>query len=98
MFEEACRLLIADLALKLLLGWEGLLECSAEAVDFLKTVLNCLVSVGCSWELAKQRSAGLACLDPSPVVSRSTKSGLLYEELDGCWNAVLMFFSSRSAH
>lgn len=98
MFEEAYRLLIADLALKLLLGWEGLLECSAEAVDFLKTVLNCLVSVGCSWELAKQRSAGLACLDPSPVVSRRTKSGLLYEELDGCCNAVLMFFSSRSAH
>lgn len=31
LFEEACRLLIADLALKLLLGWEGLLECSSEA-------------------------------------------------------------------
>lgn len=75
LFEEACRLLIADLALKLLLGWEGLLECSAEAMDFLKTVLNCLVSIGCSWELAKQRSARLAGLDPSPVVSRSTKSG-----------------------
>lgn len=91
LFEEACRLLIADLALKLLLGWEGLLECSTEAVDFLKTVLNCLVSVGCSWELAKQRSAGMARLDPSPVVSRSTKSGLLYEELDGCCNCLCSF-------
>lgn len=91
LFEEACRLLIDDLALKLLLGWEGLLECSAEAVDFLKTVLNCLVSVGCSGELAKQRSAGLARLDPSPVVPRSTKSGHLYEELDGCCNCLCSF-------
>lgn len=31
LFKEACRLLIADLALKLLLGREGLLECSSEA-------------------------------------------------------------------
>lgn len=98
LFEEACRLLIADLALKLLLGWVGLLGCSSEAVGFLKTVLNCLVSVGCSWELTEQRSGGLACLDPSPLVSRSTKPGLLYEELDGCCSAMLMFFSSRSTH
>lgn len=93
LFEEACRLLIDDLALKLLLGWEGLLECSAEAVDFLKTVLNCLVSVGCSWELAKQRSAGLACLDPSRWSQGAQNQGFCMKNSMAVAIAYVLFLS-----